>query len=117
MLKFCLQDLVSSNIIDPNIDTKIIVQVDEQLTSSNGIYNLEQSIYEEFKHGILNFNYGTIHPKIFNKNLIVKVIYCDSKHNYLIQASDIIANRVFSAIRNNKPQLIPKNKHYIKYLP
>ncbi len=116
-IKNHINNLINLNKINPDLDTVLFINIDQQLTSTNGIYNLKQSIYEEFKNGIINYNYSTKHPSVFNANLKVKIKYCDSKYNYLIQASDILANRVFNAIRLKDNSLIPQNNHFYKKLP
>ncbi len=118
MIKTALSNLINLNMIDSDKPTKLIIQIDEQLTSSNGIYNLKQSIYEEFKHGIVNYNYNVKHNNLFSNTLEVSVKYRDSKHNYLIQASDILANRIYNAERHNNISLFPtKYNHFMKYFP
>lgn len=106
IIKEVFKDLIDKKEVDPYLDTNIIINIDEQLTSTNGFYSLDQSILEEFTTGIENFNYGnwSIKPIWFG-NLNVMVDYCDSSHNYLIQASDILANRIFNSFRQNKPNM------------
>ncbi len=118
VLKRCvkakLQELIKKGKINADEDITIEVNVDEQLTASNGYYSLRDSIREELQHGIVNFDYGTFHSPVFNAQVNVIVKYCESKNNYMIQASDILANRIWTSFRISKPELlvgIPNHLH------
>ena len=109
VLKICiknkLQDLIRKGILHRDDDIDIFVYIDEQLTATNGYYDLRDSIREELRHGIVNFNYGVVHPNVFTRNVNVYIEYCESKSNYLIQASDIIANRIWTSYQVHNPHL------------
>ena len=88
--------------------------IDQQHTSTDGYYTLSESISEELNHGIHNFNYGIFFAPLFKAPVKVSISFCDSSHNYLIQASDILANRIFTAYNYNLPKLtkdIPFHTH------
>jgi hypothetical protein len=88
--------LIKRGKISKETDIYIIVNIDEQGTATNGYYSLKDSIYEELKIGIINHNYsGNLIKPIFNGLLKVQVNYCESRIDYLIQASDILANRIW----------------------
>ncbi len=105
VLKRCIKsellELIRTGQLSKTEDIKLYINIDEQLTATNGYYSLQDSIYEELKHGIINFDYGIQHKKIFEGNVQVRIKYCESKNNYLIQASDILANRVWTSYRVN----------------
>ena len=86
MLKLCvkrkIEDLISKGAVNANEDVEIFIYIDEQLTATNGYYNLQDSIVEELKYGIVNFNYGIVHPHVFNEKVIVHIQYCAT--NYTI---------------------------------
>lgn len=105
LVKEQIQSFIRDKKIDAGADVRIYVNVDEQLRSTNGIYNLETSIYEELKYGIVNYDYGKVHKPIFYGDIEVKVKYCESKNDYLIQAADILANRIFVSYRECNPDL------------
>lgn len=92
IIKSKIQELINKGIISANEDTELIISIDEQHTTTNGWYDLQNSIKEELKHGIINFDYGIVHKPILNGELKIVIKYCDSQYNYLIQASDILAN-------------------------
>ncbi len=101
MLKRCvknqLKQFISDGTITKDEDITINIYIDEQLTATNGYYDLRDSIMEELQHGIFNFDYGITHPPLFDSNVKVNIQYCDSSHNYMIQASDILANRIWTS--------------------
>lgn len=121
VLKRCvkakLKNLIELGVIDRNKDIAIFVYIDEQLTATNGYYDLRDSIKEELQHGIINFDYGTTYPKIFESNVTVNIQYCDSSTNYLIQASDILANRIWTSYRTGNEKLRSKDNQIILTFP
>lgn len=100
-------EYVEDSKIDIHKDICINLMVDEQGTATNGVYNLQSSIYEELKSGISNFDYGKFFPPIFPKetNVEVHVLFCDSATNTLIRAADIVANRVWYSYVAKRPEL------------
>lgn len=113
VLKRCvksqLEKLIADNYISRNEDILISIYIDEQLTATNGYYDLRDSIMEELQYGIINFDYGITHPRVFRSNVTVNIQYCDSSKNYMIQASDILANRIWTSFRtkNRDLRMIP----------
>lgn len=105
IVKNRISTLINKGIIFNNIETTINIYIDEQLTCSNGFYRLKEGIQEELNHGICNFNYGVYYNNIFQIPAKIDVRFCDSKNNYLIQASDILANRLFNACIKNDQKL------------
>ena len=109
-----IESLIQDGRINANEDIELIINIDQQLTATNGYYDLRDSIQEELQHGIQNFDYAVFHKPLFNSNVTVKIKYCESKNDYLIQASDILANRIWTGFRINKPELlgiIPNHTH------
>ncbi len=99
-----LTDLIARKKINPTIPTVIRFFIDNQPTSTDGIYNLRESIREELVNGISNFDYGVFHPPIFQNTLEVATSFCDSRKQPLIQAADIFANAIFIH-RNYNPKI------------
>ena len=83
--------LISDNIINPNMPVRLVINIDEQATKSNGYYNLKDSIKEEFIHGIFNYDYGINHDAILFNKFDLSIHYVDSKLNYAVQAADFVA--------------------------
>lgn len=103
-IKAKMRCLLDQQSVFPNEDIRLHIFIDEQLTATDGIYGLAESIKEEFQHGISNYNYGMFHSPLFHKNVFVDVQYCESKNNYMIQACDILANRIFTSYRDGVPE-------------
>ena len=73
ILKRCIKNelelMITDGILSKNEDITISIYIDEQLTATNGYYDLRDSIKEELKHGIINFNYGISYPNVFDANV------------------------------------------------
>lgn len=117
IVKSKLSQMIYEGKLDPNQEIKIQVFVDEQATATDGYYSLRDSIYEEIKNGISNFDYGTFREPLFHSKVEVCVRYCDSSKHYLIQASDILANRIYSSFVTNKPSLREIPNHHCVHFP
>ena len=116
-IKSKLKKMITDGLISKDEDIIISVYIDEQLTATNGYYDLRDSIKEELQHGIANFDYGIRHPHVFDANVEVIIHYCDSSANYMIQASDILANRIWTSYRLNDRKLRVKNNRTILTFP
>ena len=117
LIKNTIKGLIKENKIDPNKPIKLILNIDEQTTKTNGYYNLKDGIVEELKYGIYNFNYDKIHPAIIFSDLKVIVHYQKSDKSYLIQASDLIAGTIRRLYLNNIDDITEFNKkiEFINY--
>lgn len=116
-VKKIIQELISSGLLTAEEDIKIILNMDEQATASDGYYSLKESIYEELVEEIYNFNYGSFFEPILHGKVKIAVNYFDSKKNYLIQASDILANRIWSSYEKDKVEWRIREKHIELSLP
>lgn len=103
--------------IDPSEDITISICVDEQATATDGMYSLRDSVFEELKKGIINYDYSKFHEPVFMGNVIVNVNFCDSSSNYLIQASDILANRIWTSFMISREDLRMIPNHRCLRLP
>lgn len=94
LIKEIIVSLIESKKINPNKSIRLIINIDQQSTKSNGYYNLRDGLIEELKYGIVNFNYSiTIKPIVFSE-LEIKVSYQDSGKSYVVQAADLIAGTI-----------------------
>lgn len=116
-IKTKLKKLITDGVLSKDEDITISIYIDEQLTATNGYYDLRDSIKEELQHGIVNFDYGIKHPHVFDSNVEVIIYYCDSSTNYMIQASDILANRIWTSYRSKERNLRVKDKQTILTFP
>lgn len=117
LIKKVVKTLIYDGSINNNEPIKISIKIDQQLTCTNGFYGLKDSIYEELVNGIHNFDYGKIWRPILHGDLELSLQYCDSKNEYLIQASDILANRILSSYRDGNVKLRQIENHIALTLP
>jgi hypothetical protein len=101
LIKQTLKSLIKENRINPNLPIRLILNIDEQTTKTNGYYNLKDGIIEELKYGIYNYNYSSLKTPIVNSDLEVNVCYQKSEKSYLIQASDLVAGTIRKLYLNN----------------
>lgn len=117
LIKEIIQDLIKKKKINPNNNIKLIINIDQQTTKSNGYYTLKDGIIEELLYGIKNYDYNKkFKPILFNK-LEVKITYQDSKKSYTIQASDILAGTVRKIVKDNieNNNILNRNLDIINY--
>jgi hypothetical protein len=104
MIKEIIKSLIRRKIINPNEPIRLIVNIDQQTTKSNGYYNLQEGLMEELKYGIINYNYARcIKPVLFSE-LEIKVAYQDSGKSYVVQAADLLAGTIRRTVLDN-PEL------------
>ena len=106
LIKKTIEELIRNEKIDPNRPLKIVLNIDEQTTKSNGYYNLKDGIYEELVHGIYNYNYDKAFKPILNSSLELIISYQDSGKSYAVQGADLIAG----TIRKIASNCLEKNK-------
>ena len=96
VLEVIRRGVASKEIIDG-----IVVFVDEHSSTTEGKYNLSESIDEEFRVGMYNPEYGTYHEPVFSPAFPkIPVRYLDSRNVTLIRAADITANWIYCAERD-----------------
>ncbi|MCB7152136.1 DUF3800 domain-containing protein [Lactiplantibacillus plantarum] len=117
IIKKQIKKYIDNEELDPDEDLKINIFLDEQATSTNGIYTLEDSIYEELAEGIQNFDYGNFYHPIIRGNVEVSVKFCDSSCNFLIQSADILANRIWTSYMIEKREMRDLTNHIWLHLP
>lgn len=115
VLKRCvktrLEEMITQERIRSDEQILISIYIDEQLTATNGYYDLRDSIKEELQYGIHNFDYGTHRKALFSDTVEVNIEYCNSSKNYMIQASDILANRIWTSYVKGDVKLRKINNH------
>lgn len=117
LIKHVVKNMIKEKRLDPNLPIKMIINIDEQTTKTNGYYNLRDGIIEELKYGIFNYNYGYFNTPIINSDLEVNVCYQKSEKSYLIQASDLVAGTVRRLYLDNTNNLLEFSKRieFINY--
>lgn len=117
-LKNALKSLISQEIIDCNEVENIYVFCDEHNTATNGRYELQEALFQEFKIGTFNWSYNIYFEPLFKKINSVNVEFLCSKKQPLIRASDVIANRIyFHCTRNEFDKIKGVENLFIKHLP
>ena len=94
MIKEVINNQINAKNINSKEPLKVIINIDEQTTKSNGYYNLHDGLVEELKYGISNFNYSCTYNPVVYSDLIVTVTYQDSGKSYLVQAADLISGTI-----------------------
>ena len=101
LIKSTIEELIKSKKINPYKNIRLIINIDEQTTKSNGYYNLKDGLTEELLHGISNFNYDKVYKNILYRKLEINLSYQDSGKSYLVQAADLIAGTTRRVAKNN----------------
>ncbi|WP_148880564.1 DUF3800 domain-containing protein [Streptococcus sp. Marseille-P7376] len=117
VVKKLFQHLITQNLIDPNQDIELHINIDQQGFATNGLYGLGDGVFEELHEGIYNFNYGKFYSPILNADFSVYTRSCVSENDYLIQAADILANRVSNSYVHNRLPLRTIPNHIHLWLP
>ena len=117
VVKKLFQHLITQNLIDPNQDIELHINIDQQGFATNGLYGLGDGVFEELHEGIYNFNYGKFYSPILNADFSVNTRSCVSENDYLIQAADILANRVWNSYVHNRLPLRTIPNHIHLWLP
>lgn len=114
-LKRAFESLISESIIKPDEVKRIHVYNDEHSTATNGRYELEQALEQEFKLGTYNMRYDSFFPPIFDDLQRIDLYFCNSDKTTLVRAADIIANRIYYMAINQQEDKL--NGIYLSTLP
>ena len=109
LVKEIIKELISENKLNPDIPVRLILNLDEQSTKSNGYYDLKSGIIEELQYGIVNYNYDTFFRPILT-SVEVEVHHQDSYNSLCVQAADLIVGE----IRHNRLDFL-KNRDFNVY--
>ncbi len=118
-IKHAFSKMIANKVINPSEVDNIYFSVDEHTTATNGRYELGEGLEQEFKWGTYNYNYMKFFPPIFPDLKTVDLKYCNSSkpNSKLIRAADIVANKVYYCINNDKAKLGDIPNLTIKELP
>lgn len=119
-VKKLLKRLIAENVIAPDEVEGMFFFVDEHTTSTNGRYELKESLEEEFKRGMYSHNFTCFFPPLFPKLNQVELDFCNSSTKTLVRAADIIANRIYHYAMNGlkfEPFDAKESKILITYMP
>ncbi len=116
MIKNTIKDLIKINKLDQNKELELIIYVDQSSYKSNGLYNLEKSIYQELKYGMTNIRKNSKFKNLINNKLTIRVIFKNSLLSYPVQAADLIAGYARKSIVNKNDNNL-KTINHLFYLP
>ena len=102
MIKDMVNSLIKCNSINPNRPLRLIINIDQQTTKSNGYYNLHDGLIEELKYGIVNYNYSAKIDPIIYSDLEIRITYQDSNKSYVVQAADLLAGTIRKTALDNR---------------
>ena len=91
--------------LNPDIPVRLILNLDEQSTKSNGYYDLKSGIIEELQYGIVNYIMIFLRPIL--TSVEVEVHHQDSYNSLCVQAADLIVGE----IRHNRLDFL-KNRDF-----
>jgi hypothetical protein len=115
--KIKFEELISEGKINPEEVENLYFFVDEHTTATNGLYELQESLEQEFKFGTYNMNWSTFHPPIFPNLKTVKVEYCNSATKTLVRAADVVANHIYYLAKSTASTIPTANNLRIIYHP
>lgn len=116
LIKEIIKNLIELKKINPYSPIRLIVNIDEQSTKSNGYYNLRDGLIEELKYGIINYNYGRKLLPIIYSNLEIRLSYQDSGKSYVVQAADLLAGTIRRKSLNALNESIDINIELSKFI-
>lgn len=119
-VKRLLEELIRRNRIEQGAVENMYFFADEHSTSTNGFYELRESLEEEFKRGMFARDYSRFFPPLFPEVQTVSLEFCNSASVILVRAADIIANRIYHDAISGKCQNNfddDSNKLFITRLP
>lgn len=94
-VKRLFQRLIRDGVIDPQSVRHLYFNIDEHTTATNGRYELRESLEQEFKRGVYNYENNWRIPPIFTDLRSVDLNLCNSEKQRMIRAADIIANNIY----------------------
>lgn len=112
-LKRAFQGMMRDGVFHADDVDNVFVRMDEHSTATDGRYELQEGLEEEFKHGTANFDYDVFYPPIFPSMGQVQFEMWDSAQDGLILAADMVANRLFYCARTQQYDLIRPKMRFI----
>lgn len=94
-VKRLLEELIRRERIEQDTVENMYFFVDEHSTSTNGLYELRESLEEEFKRGMFARDFSNFYPPLFPEIKNVSLKFCNSANTILVRAADIVANRIY----------------------
>lgn len=115
LIKSTIEELIKDKKINPHKNVRLIINIDEQSTKSNGYYNLHDGLIEELKYGIVNYNYSRKFTPIIFSKLEIRLSYQDSGKSYVVQAADLLAGTIRRKCLDNKNNISQELSKFVDF--
>lgn len=112
-IKRAFQHLIEKKLLDNTKETILSINYDEHNMSTDAYRNFKEDIADEFKYGRTNHKYNKFHQPIFRNLTQLHIKSCNSENETLIRVSDILANIIYTSIRDN---IINKNNILSRFI-
>ena len=109
--------MISDGLINADEVTELCFYVDEHTTATNGVYELRESLEQEFSRGTYSCNWMVFHSPIFPNLKSVNVLFCNSRNKTLIRAADIVSNKLYFLCTHGQTDQINKGSFNIEHHP
>lgn len=116
-LKRLLEQLKKSNLLPLDDLGTLHIFADEHTTATDGRYELQEALLQEYKLGTFNMSWNSYFPPILPQLVGVETKYCNSATTTLVRAADIIANKVYFCALNGKLDELRSDNFIITVLP
>lgn len=116
-VKCCVKHLIDSEAIKTNKINEMNFYCDEHTTATDGVYELKETLYNEFKIGTFNYNWNKFYEPLLPTLKDLHVYFCNSKNTLLVRAADIIANKIYNLTIKNELGFATLNNFTVFYFP
>lgn len=117
VVKCCIKHLIDEKIIELNNVKGMNFYCDEHSTATDGVYELKETLYNEFKIGTFNYNWNKFYEPLMPDLKEINVYFCNSKNTLLVRAADIIANKIYHLSVTNELGFAKLNNFTVFYFP
>lgn len=117
VVKCCIKQLIDSKLLGVDEIDEMNFYCDEHNTATDGIYELKENLYNEFKIGTFNYNWNKFYEPLLPSLKNLNVYFCNSRNTLLVRAADIIANRIYHLCVVNELGFAKLNNFTVFYFP
>ena len=117
IVKKLFQSLIDQGLVDPEQEIELHVNIDQQGFATNGLYGLGDAFLRNYTKVSTILIMELFYPPILTGDFNVLTRSCVSENDYLIQAADILANRIWNSYVQNNVSLRTIPKHIHLWLP
>lgn len=110
-----LEQMLAKGLIIHNEHVEIYLNIDEQYALSN--YSIKDGIYERLCYGYQHFDYSVKFKPVLKVVDHISQEFKHSDHDFLIQAADILANRIYTSHVYDRPCWREIENHLSFFLP